>query len=262
MSLYLDAIGVAMPGLDGWPATGAVLRGETPWIAAPLPPHAPDLLPPNERRRATAAVRLAFKVAEQAMAASGLAPSAIASVFASSDADTDVIHRICTALVRDGRAVSPTDFHNSVHNAAPGYWSIATKSTLPSVSLSAWDGVFAAGLVEAAGLVIVEQLPVLLVCYDTTAPEPLLATRGLATASGVALLLSPIRSAASIARLAIAATDQTETRIDDDKLDALRIDGTATRALPLLQKLASGEPGRVVITATGSRRIAIDLEPC
>ncbi len=262
MSLYLDAIGVAMPGLDGWPATAAVLRGESPWIAAAMPPHAPDLLPPNERRRATAAVRLAFKVAEQAMATSRLPAAEIASVFASSDADTDVIHRICTALVRDGRAVSPTDFHNSVHNAAPGYWSIATKSTLPSVSLSAWDGVFAAGLVEAAGLVIVEQLPVLLVCYDTTAPEPLLATRGLATASGVALLLSPIRSATSISRLAIAATDRAETRIDDDKLDALRLAGTASRALPLLQMLANGEPGRVVIAATGSRRIAIDVEAC
>lgn len=262
MSLFVDAIGVAMPGLDGWPATAAVLRCEAPWITAAMPPHAPDLLPPNERRRATAAVRLAFKVAEQAMAASGLSASDIASVFASSDADTEVIHRICTALVRDGRAVSPTDFHNSVHNAAPGYWSIATKSTLPSVSLSAWDGVFAAGLVEAAGLVIVEQLPVLLVCYDTTPPEPLLATRGLATASGVALLLSPIRSAASIAQLLVSATGEAETRLGDEQLEALRLDGTATRALPLLQRLASGEPGRVVIAATGNRRIAIDLEPC
>ncbi|WP_293390839.1 beta-ketoacyl synthase chain length factor [Nevskia sp.] len=262
MSLFVDAIGVAMPGLDGWPATAAVLRGDASWIAAALSLHAPNLLPPNERRRATAAVRLAFKVAEEAIAASMLPASGIASVFASSDADTDVIHRICTALARDGRTVSPTDFHNSVHNAAPGYWSIAIQSRLPSVSLSAWDGVFAAGLNEAAALVMVERLPVLLVCYDTTPPEPLLATRGLAAAGGVAFLLVPVRSAATIARLIVTPSTQSESVINDTALEALRLAGTATRALPLLQQLAGREPGRVVIAATGSRCIAIDIEPC
>ena len=35
-------------------------------------------------------------------------------VFASSDADLAIIHRICVALTATPRLISPTDFHNSV----------------------------------------------------------------------------------------------------------------------------------------------------
>ena len=42
--------------------------------------------------------------------------------------------------------ISPTQFHNSVHNAAAGYWHIAAGSAAPSLSVGGHDGAFAAGL--------------------------------------------------------------------------------------------------------------------
>ena len=48
------------------------------------------------------------------------------------------------------RELSPTRFHNSVHNAPAGYWSIATQSREPSTSLCRDDESFQAALLEAA----------------------------------------------------------------------------------------------------------------
>ena len=50
--LYVHAVGVAAPGLQGWAQARLVLAGAQPWQALPETPYAPQLLPPNERRRA------------------------------------------------------------------------------------------------------------------------------------------------------------------------------------------------------------------
>ena len=76
-------------------------------------------------------------------------------------------------LATDGREVSPTRFHNSVHNAPSGYWAVATGSREPSTSLCAYDASFAAGLLEAAAQATVDDRPVTLVAYDLPYPEPL-----------------------------------------------------------------------------------------
>ena len=80
----------------------------------------------------------------------------IATVFASCGGDGPITHQICEVLAGPDRAVSPTAFHNSVHNAPAGYWSIATRSRAPSTSLCGHDGSFAAGLLEAATQVLAE----------------------------------------------------------------------------------------------------------
>src|SRR5581483_7479862 len=111
--LYLRAVGLAAPGLPGWSAGRAVLAGAQPWAEQEEAPYAPQLLPPNERRRAPPGVRQAFRAGEDARAGCTLDFSALAAVFASSDSDLTVMDRINTALAEPVRAVSPTDFHNS-----------------------------------------------------------------------------------------------------------------------------------------------------
>jgi hypothetical protein len=54
--VWLEAVGIAAPGLVGWQAAQDVLRGEVEYAHSELTPHAPQLLPPNERRRATPTV--------------------------------------------------------------------------------------------------------------------------------------------------------------------------------------------------------------
>ncbi len=235
IEVFVDAIGFAAPGMEDWASARKVLRGESAYVAQELSTYQPNLLPPNERRRAAPAVRLAFRIAEDAMKTSTFKAAELATVFATSDGDTSILHRLCTALAQPQRAVSPTDFHNSVHNAAAGYWSIAAGAKPPSTSLSAFDASFAAGLLEAATLAVVERRPVLLACYDVVPPAPLYATRPIEVPMGVALVLAPDGAGQPIE---VDAQRGRDIPMGDAALEKLRLANPAGRALPLLQQLA------------------------
>ena len=105
---------------------------------------------PAERRRAGATVKLAIAAGSEALAQAGRDPADMAMVFAASGGDGETVHEILAVLARSTREVSPTRFHNSVHNAPAGYWTVATGSRAPSTSLCAFDESFAAGLLDAA----------------------------------------------------------------------------------------------------------------
>jgi hypothetical protein len=259
--LYVEALGVAIPGLEGWDQARAVLRGERDCVAKDLEVYQPSLLPPNERRRATAAVRLAFRVAEEAVSRSAFQAHELASVFASSEADTSILHRICSALADATRAVSPTDFHNSVHNAAAGYWSIAAGAKLPSVTLSAYDATFVAGLLEAFSLAHGDDYKVLVAAYDIRPPEPLFGGRPLLCSAGVALVLTPERSARSCATLELTPSALPETRLENAALETLRLSNPACRALPLLRLLATAVPGDVSLAGADGQHWSLRLTP-
>lgn len=259
--VFIEAIGLCAPGLANWESARPILLGESSYVAGEPTPYQPQLLPPNERRRATASVRLAFRVAEEAMSHSSFKPSELATVFASSEGDTAVLHRLCSALAEERRQVSPTDFHNSVHNAAAGYWSIAAQTKLSSVSLSAYDHSFCAGLLEAITLALGDDVPVLLVTYDICPPEPLHAKRPLRTNVGVALALTPHLTDACIARLDIHPGQEKEAPMSDVALESLRLGNPAARALPLLQQLARGTAGVIALEGAGGQRWSLTLQP-
>ena len=61
-----------------------------------------------------------------AVRASGRDPATLPSVFTSAHGDLAVNDYMCATLATQPTAISPTRFHNSVHNAAAGYWTIAT----------------------------------------------------------------------------------------------------------------------------------------
>jgi hypothetical protein len=257
---FIRSAGIAAQGLPGWAASLDILRGTSPYVANAETPYAPALLPPNERRRATPSVRQAFRAAEDAVNVPGVEARELASVFASSDADMAVLHRICAALAQTTRAISPTDFHNSVHNAASGYWSIAVQSTALTTTLSAYDASFTAGLLEAAALVD-SRRDVLLVAYDAVAPEPLLAKRPLALPAGVAVVLSHTPGSAPLGRIAIAASDAAESRCANPALEDLRRQNPALRALPLFELLAARRAATVHLRGTGEARVSLAYTP-
>jgi hypothetical protein len=256
----LKAVGIAAPGLAGWSAAAPVLAGAAPYAATAEAPYAPTLLPPNERRRATASVKLAFRAAEDAVSSSGADARQLASVFSSSDADMTVLHRICDALAKVPRIISPTDFHNSVHNAASGYWSIGVGSMAPTTTVSAYDASFTAGLIEAVALARDRGSDVLLVVYDATAPQPLAAKRPLGVTAGVALILGPA-AAAGGGRLDVELDGTVETPCADPALEALRSGNPALRALPLLELVAARRAGTVTVRGTGSSLVSLAYSP-
>ncbi|MDB6106528.1 MAG: hypothetical protein JWO52_6527 [Gammaproteobacteria bacterium] len=196
----IEGIGLLGPGLDGWTSSIALLEGRSPYISQPTVLPTPDGLPPAERRRLGRVVKLALGVGLQATCKAGVEPATLPAVFASSGGDGPNCHEICQALSLDERLVSPTRFHNSVHNAAAGYWSIATGSQAASNAVCAFDASFAAGLLEAVTQVVVDQTRVLLVAYDAQYPPPLLAKRPIPEAFGVAFVLAPVAAAGSEGR--------------------------------------------------------------
>lgn len=261
LTLWVESVALSAPGLADWPAARRALRGEAPYVPAELPSYAPQLLPPNERRRATPAVRQAFRAAEAACAGARRAPGEYTAVFASSDADMSIIHRIGLALAAPHRVVSPIDFHNSVHNAAAGYWSIAVDGRGPSTTLCAHDASFAAGLLEAATIVHCDAEDVLLVVYDVPVPELLRPKRDIGNAVSLALILSCRPSAAALARLQLRRGTLPVSVLADPALEALRQSNPAARGLPLLRQLALGAAGRLAFEDAGGGSLQVEVTP-
>jgi hypothetical protein len=258
-TVFIESAGLAAPGLPSWQEGCVTLRGARPYLDTPLPPHTPSMLPLNERRRSTPAIRLAFQAAEDATRTSTVPAAGLASVFASSDAELAIIHRICLALTTTQRLISPTDFHNSVHNAAAGYWSIGAGARAASTTISAHDGSFGAGLLEACSLVLADDCDALLVAFDLPAPEPLNAARCIASPAAVALVLTRHATAQTLAALSCGTTDEQETKLEDLALEQLRLGNPATRALPLLHALALGRFGRVILRLGAGTALAVEL---
>lgn len=259
--VYVEAVGLAAPGMASWRAAQPILTGASEWADQTETLYQPQSLPPNERRRATPSVRMAFRVAEDARSGSGLDFAGLPSIFASADADMGIIHRICTALTEPDQLVSPTDFHNSVHNAPSGYWSIATCSRQATSSIAGYDGSFATGLLEAATWVATEMQAVLLVAFDLPPPPPLFEKRPIRTAAGVSLVLSAQPLPGSIAELELSLVAAPETGLSTTALETLRTGNPALRSLPLLRQLATATSGSVSLPYNEHRRLRVGVRP-
>jgi beta-ketoacyl synthase-like protein len=262
LAAWLNGIGVLGPGMADWPMAARVLGGGTPWQSAPTVLPVPQCLPSTERRRTGAPVRLTLAVGLEATASAGADAAALPAVFSSSGGDGQNCHEICQVLACAERQLSPTRFHNSVHNAAAGYWGIATGATAAANALCAYDASFAAGLLEALTQVAVDRTAVLLVAYDTVYPEPLHSVRPIPDAFGVALLLAPARTASSLARLTACRSAAAADVLADAALERLRASIPAARSLPLLAQLARGAAGCVAIEYLDGACLALEVTPC
>ncbi|MEN3110542.1 beta-ketoacyl synthase chain length factor [Uliginosibacterium paludis] len=258
MRVHLDGIGLLGPGLPGWETSRAVLAGREAFHLTPLVLPPAEALPPAERRRVGLPVKLSMAIGFEAVRHAGADARALASVFSSTGGDCDNCHAILEVLASDDRSVSPTRFHNSVHNAPAGYWSIATQSMAPSTSLCAYDATFSAGLLNAASQVVTTGKPCLLLAYDTAYPEPLYSLRPIPHAVGIALLLSPHAGEKTLASLSLSLCADAADTMTEPALEQLRQQVPTARALPLLARIASGEPGRVVIDYL--ERLALSIE--
>lgn len=265
LTVFVEGIGLIGPGLSGWEDSQPKLAGQAPYVSSKtvLPP--PMSLPAAERRRAGAVIKVSLAVGHEAVHAASLQASALPTVFTSSGGDGINCHDICTALASNDRLISPTRFHNSVHNAASGYWSISTGATPTSSVLCAHDGSFSAGLLEAITQAVVDSTPVLLVAYDTDYPEPLRSKRPIPDTLGVALVLSPSRSERSVARLRLRGSDCL-TSMDahtmaDASLEFLRQTIPAARALPLLQAIANQQTTMLALAYMDGAQLAVEVTP-
>jgi hypothetical protein len=258
-NIYLDGIGLLGPGLTGWCQSCEVLSGRQPFVAATTALSAVEKLPPAERRRVGVPVKLSMAIGLEAARHAGADLASLATVFSSTEADCDNTHAILEALASCDRALSPTRFHNSVHNAPSGYWGIATGSMQPSTSLNAYDATFAVGLLEAATQALSHGKPCMLLAYDTAFPEPLQGLRPICGAMGVSVVLNPFQTSAARALLKLSFSDAAATRMPQDDLEQLRLSIPVARSLPLLALLAQGRSGSVVVEYLEPLQLGIEV---
>jgi hypothetical protein len=264
IAVGVHAVGLTAPGLPGWRESLPILRAETPYRRQEMPPLKPDMLKPNERRRTTQTIKLALVAADDALQQVAR-PAELLSVCASDYGDLDIVNQICLALTQTDRPVSPTQFHNSVHNAPAGYWSIASGYRQASTSLGGLQGMFAAALLEAAVQAVSEAKPVLLVSYDLPAPAPLDQLIPRDACFGAALLLNAA-SGSDPDRLATLHLEPlagaAQTPLDEQPLEELRRSLPAARALPLLIAVARQARTRIVLPYLDGLGLGVETHPC
>ncbi len=260
-AVYVEGIGLWSPRLPGWPLARRVLRGEaepSPAVARP----APAILAPTERRRAPDSVAVALEVAAAACADAERDPRTLPSVFASTYGDLSVSHQMCETLAQSPELTSPTKFHNSVHNAAAGYWAIAAGCLEPYTALAAHECTFASGLLTAIAHAHAEDTPVLYVAYDTEPRGPIATMASTRGVLGLALVLAPAPGARRQARLTWQVTGGALAPSRPRAANAGHVAGHALeQSLVLFEGLADAAARNLVLPLSTNLALAVTIEP-
>ena len=261
-SVAVEGVGLWSPLLPGWDVGQRILRGEAPCPATPASRPQPMLLPANERRRAPDTVAIALEAAAQACRHAAREPAALPCVFTSTYGDLPITHYMCETLATDPSLLSPTRFHNSVHNAAAGYWTIAAGCSAPYTALSAGPSSFAAGLLEALTQAACGQAPVLLVAYDVEARGPLATVMHSDGMLAVALVLAPSAGAHASATLHWQLDPHADPRdAQPAARNAALVAGNAMAGcMPLLEALAGARTDRLCHAAGPQSQLLLTVE--
>ena len=205
-----------------------------------------SLIPAGMRRRTSMTTRMAVTAATLACTQAQVDTQSLASVFASLGGEIQVTDALCRLLPDDNELLSPTQFHNSVHNTTAGYWSILNKCQAPTTAIAAADDTFSMGLIE-----VWSQLQQqgngerLLVCYDELWPDYLAPPIG-KTAFACAFVLSTEAEQAIGTITMPQALPQYALDIQPEWLK-LTESAPAAAAIPLLLGLQNNEPGQVAL---------------
>lgn len=260
LTVWVKGVGLWAPGAADWSSFVAIVaEGAAPGSGATRP--VADTLPPNERRRAPESVLLAAAAAGQAVQMSGVDAAELPCVFASAHGDQAITDYMCATLAGAPTELSPTKFHNSVHNAPAGYWTIATHCHASSSAITGGEATFGAGLLEAATLAVADERPVLLASYDIAGSGPL---GDMTTSTGpfaCALVISPHEDPAA-ARLDLMPTagNSAHALSGDAWMDAVTASNPSAKALPLMRALALARPTALRLAAANGLDLHIDLE--
>jgi hypothetical protein len=191
----------------------------------------------------------------------GIEPETIPSVFASTYGDLPINHYMCSTLASTPLLVSPTRFHNSVHNAVSGYWTIGTGSMRASTALAAGANTFASGLLEAVVQALANDTPVLLVAYDVGATGPMLEVAPSTGAFGAAVVVAPPQAGgqrAAFARLTIAIRSGEQRHVlPPPRWRETLPAGAIDQAVPFLASLA--DPDRGSVSLAVGRHSVLDV---
>lgn len=248
---YVTGVGLWTPGhasAESW------CRGEfDPSVEAP--PVA--LLSGPLRRRATGLTRIAVEVFHQATSRAGCDRDTIPSVWATSNGEHTTAIKILGMMRRGEGKLSPTHFHNSVHNTAGGYASIALGNHSPSTTITGGVEVVASSFLEAACHLEAAAEDVVVVLADEPLQSPFDCSEGAALLA-LAFCLSS-RSEGAGAVLTDFRRDTVAPVKHRERFGPLYVGG----GLPLLERIVLRRPGTValeVVSECSGPIQCVDLE--
>ena len=249
--VYVCGIGLWTPGYDrpwAWcqqKVDPTVEKPEAAFLEGPL------------RRRATPLTRMAVDVLHQAVIHADRDLASIQTVWATAHGEHTPAIKLLEMMHRGEGKLSPTHFHNSVHNTASGYASIAWGNVAPSTTLTGGSELVASALLEAWCLLESSGRDVALVLADEPLQPPF-ERADAHTPLAIALLLSqqPRRALAVLTELRRAAIAPVP---DHERFGPLHV----SAALPLLERIVRGQPGSVALelASEGPRPVCcVDLQ--
>lgn len=193
------------------------------------------------RRRATALTRMAVGAMQQAAEQAACDPVETASIWATAHGEHTTALEILEMMRCGEGKLSPTRFHNSVHNSASGYASIATGNTAPSTTLTGGSELVVSALLESQCLVEASGRDVLLVLADEPLQCPFERSEK-AAALAMAFCLSP-REAGALAQLGELRRDHLAPARPHESFAGLHI----ATALCLLEQIVLARSGAVAL---------------
>ena len=249
--VYIHGVGLWTPGYDrplAWceqKADPSVEKPAAEFLEGPL------------RRRATPLTRMAVDVFKQATNHANCDPGKVPTVWATAHGEHSPAMKLLEMMKRGEGRVSPTRFHNSVHNTASGYASIATGNVAPSTTLTGGSELVAAALLEAWCLVESSGRDVALVVADEPLQPPF-EREDTRTPLAIALVLSQQLEGAlgvltALRRATIAPVP------DHEHFGHLHV----SAALPLLEHIVRGQSGSIALqlASNGSALVwCVDLQ--
>jgi hypothetical protein len=265
IDMYIQSIGIAGSFFNNWPHAKEIFNQQAPSISEHPDQYKTTILKPNEARRTSTAIKIALQSAEESLAQSSIQADQLFSVFVSSDGDPNILQAICQALATPDKFVSPTQFHNSVHNAPAGYWSIGHQSTKGINSIACGDCSISGALLEAKSLLKSGEKAVLVVCFEVKSPNPLDSARGIKHSLCTSLIATDQATSDSLFSISMSIEPNAgnlHTEMENMQLDSLRADSPAYSGLPFFKALSQQTPGTIVLPYSSAKSLQIQLYPC
>ena len=268
--IYVRAVGLWTPGFaspEAWcgresegPDQSDELDGSDQLDGSANTPAA-RLLEGNLRRRAPALSRMSVEVFEQAATRAGCDAALTPSVWATAHGEHATALRLLKMMPRGEGKLSPTHFHNSVHNTPSGYASIATGNVCSSTTLTGGAELVMSALLEAWCRLATRGGDVLLVLADEQLQTPFESPDMTAPlALSLCLSAQPAGASAVLSGLRRDAVSPNKAQAPFGPL-------YVSAALPLIEQIVGRRPGTVALEldsecgSESERRVwCLDLE--
>ena len=243
--VYVRGIGFFSPGF----------RDVRAWCRGDPDPDAgtpkASLLAGPLRRRASLLTRIGVDVLQQAIAGAGCDPETTVSVWGTAHGEHSMAVALLAMMRRREGKLSPTQFHNSVHNTASGYASIATANGSASTTLTGGPELVFSAFLEAWCHLEAGAGDVALVLADEPLEGPFEGREACAPLA-IAFCLSA-RKEGALAVLSGLRRDAVAPEKRHESFGGLYV----SAALPLLERIAMGRPGTIALELEGEEPVGM-----